>query len=672
MFKTSIFFADLFHDKNFAANVVPLNIGYLANALKVTFRDSLEIKLFKHSAGFIRALESRRPNIVCLSNYVWNARLSLWAAEYIKRRYPDTMVIMGGPNVRHDRDGLKEFLDKNQAVDAYVPLTGELPLVDLMHKLLDKNCRGPAKTIYESIGSVAGVYLNAPGYSYLPYNPSSFKDSFKFGSPYLNGVLDEFIADDKLVPVFETNRGCPYSCAYCSWGVAALSHVYKKDLDMARSEFDYVVKNGAKQRYWIIADANFGIFPRDLDIARALKTLRDSYDYPLTLNANWAKLSSANLVIEMIKVLSDMISPQIAVQSLDKRVLKEVNRINMGDSNIAKLIEMFHKEKRKVNTDILVGLSSETLQSHKDTLYRAFELGFDQLNLGSIQVLPGSEIDSDLSRKKYGLITKYRRLSGYYGRYSGDFVYEVEESICGSKDLSEQEFFYLRETHFLIYALWSSGIARDLLRLGMRLGISPLDVFDYLKKGSRNASFINILKGLQTEMKEEQFLSAESLDSHIKENHMEEIILGEGLHDKLMWKYFACLLVERSLLNELLEDIMEYLTLYTDAGPSALNVAKQISIDTIKLDFSDSADLIKHEKYAVARKDYEYLVRTGFLPEGQRYEDGILHIQYTYEKDSHVYFKGLMGKFNYKQKPVDAFYQALHYGLILRLNYTIA
>jgi tRNA A37 methylthiotransferase MiaB len=149
-------------------------------------------------------------------------------------------------------------------------------------------------------------------------------------------------------------------------------------INVVMNEFDYVVKNGTKQKYWIIADANFGIFSRDLDIARVLKTIRDAYGFPLTLNVNWAKMSSAKLVIEIVKILNDMINPQIAVQSFDKGVLKEVNRINMGDSDIAKLIEMFHNEKRKVYTDILIGLSGETLQSHQDTLDRTFKLGFDR------------------------------------------------------------------------------------------------------------------------------------------------------------------------------------------------------------------------------------------------------------------------------------------------------
>jgi len=91
MSKPKVFLADLFHEKDFTINVVPLNIGYLANALNLTFKDSLEIRLFKHSGRFISALENQRPDIVCLSNYVWNAKLSLWAVRYIKKLYPETI-----------------------------------------------------------------------------------------------------------------------------------------------------------------------------------------------------------------------------------------------------------------------------------------------------------------------------------------------------------------------------------------------------------------------------------------------------------------------------------------------------------------------------------------------------------------------------------------------------
>jgi len=39
-------------------------------------------------------------------------------------------------------------------------------------------------------------------------------------SPYLAGYLDEFL-DAGLVPMFETNLGCPFRCSFCAWGIAS-------------------------------------------------------------------------------------------------------------------------------------------------------------------------------------------------------------------------------------------------------------------------------------------------------------------------------------------------------------------------------------------------------------------------------------------------------------------
>ena len=41
-------------------------------------------------------------------------------------------------------------------------------------------------------------------------------------SPYLTGILDEFF-DGRLVPMIQTNRGCPFSCTFCVDGSASVN-----------------------------------------------------------------------------------------------------------------------------------------------------------------------------------------------------------------------------------------------------------------------------------------------------------------------------------------------------------------------------------------------------------------------------------------------------------------
>ena len=42
-------------------------------------------------------------------------------------------------------------------------------------------------------------------------------DNIEIPSPYLDGILDEFL-DDGLVPIVQTMRGCPYHCHFCVSG----------------------------------------------------------------------------------------------------------------------------------------------------------------------------------------------------------------------------------------------------------------------------------------------------------------------------------------------------------------------------------------------------------------------------------------------------------------------
>ena len=49
-------------------------------------------------------------------------------------------------------------------------------------------------------------------------------------SPYLEGYLDEFLAEPKLSPLLESNRGCPFSCTFCVDGINDRSKVYSKEV----------------------------------------------------------------------------------------------------------------------------------------------------------------------------------------------------------------------------------------------------------------------------------------------------------------------------------------------------------------------------------------------------------------------------------------------------------
>ena len=68
--------------------------------------------------------------------------------------------------------------------------------------------------------------------------------------------------------IIETNRGCPYGCTFCDWGSATLSRIRKFDIERVFAELEWCAE--ARLRAIGIADANFGIFERDVEIAEQI------------------------------------------------------------------------------------------------------------------------------------------------------------------------------------------------------------------------------------------------------------------------------------------------------------------------------------------------------------------------------------------------------------------
>ena len=668
----TVFLADLFHDQVAIHDVVPLNIAYLANALRVTYGEAVEFRLFKYASKLLEALESTKPDVLALSNYTWNEQLSLKFARIAKKHYPELLTVMGGPNIRHEPEGMRDYLGPHPEIDIYIPLAAEFPFVNLIGLLLEMDGPSSVQALGSSIGSVPGIYLNTPSYEFTPFDISLYKDSFRFGSPYLNGLLDEFISDPNLVPLFETNRGCPYSCTFCVWGISALSKVYTKELDTIRQEFRYVAQNGAGQKYWFFADANFGILPRDLEIAHMLRECHDEYGVPVKLNVNWAKSASSDRVVAMIKSIGSMAEAQIATQSFDHEVLAKIKRKNLKDSAIRQLVDMYHAADAKVFTDILVGLSGESMKSHQQTLRRVFEYDYDFMNIGTIRMLPGSEMESDADRSKYGFMTKFRLTANSYGYYDGEFVFEIEEGICGSNTLSLDEMVELRVSHFLIYALWSSGIARNLLKLGMTFGVSPIDHIVHLQGAFVNEMMRSVLEDLRSELKSEWFDSVDQLRTFYSNPDIHKQLMGEKAQSKLMWKYLARLLNSSALMAEVLSEICQHLLNSDQIDRDMVETVRLISIDSMRLDFESDSDLIKTREYTIARSHFEFLAGKGLLPKGVEYADSGFRVRYSYSQEEHAYFKGLLERFHYKHLPINAIYSVLHYGLISNLCYSVS
>ena len=207
----------------------PLSIGLIAEFIKVNHKD-VEIDLFKKPSEFTNYLKTNRPDIVMFGNYMWIEKLNTFYAKEVKKIKTNTLVVFGGPNFSIDDDKKIEFLNDNKHIDFLVEGDGEI-VANLIVEKFKKNNKNIELTKKENIPNTISILKE----NNKPLIPGA--EDFRIGvgdiklehvpSPYLSGTMDIFF-EDGTIPLLESNRGCPYSCTFCAWGVGSGNKLIKK------------------------------------------------------------------------------------------------------------------------------------------------------------------------------------------------------------------------------------------------------------------------------------------------------------------------------------------------------------------------------------------------------------------------------------------------------------
>jgi radical SAM superfamily enzyme YgiQ (UPF0313 family) len=546
-----IFLADLVHDFLPGNYVLPLNIGLMSAYLKNNFGTAVDIRLFKSPEKLLDALKlGPAPHILGFSNYSWNQEINRSIGNKVRSRLPETVICAGGPHIRTDNAGIQAYLQENDIIDYYCMFEGEIPLGNIVERMLSIGV-GNKKKVSEQLPGVA--YLVDGELVYSPVETTSGKKIENIPSPYLTGVLDEFLMSDQWLPILESNRGCPFHCTFCVWGIAALDKVKQFPIERVLEEIKYVAKTSTAPR-WIFADANFGILPRDLDIARQIRSVAEEFGCLKKVAFWWAKNASKRTT-EIARIFGPLTIPSAAVQTLDDVVLRNIKRDNIKLSTMTDLLDEFHETKLGVATDVLVGQPGESYQSHLETLRKVFQMGFDDIVVGNIRLLPGSEMEDDQCRETYQLKTKYRLISGSYGKYDGDPVFDFEESVRSSRDITEEEMHSLRLVHFFIYPFWNLGMAKPLLQwLQSDYGRNPLDVILKVTQLGNDSELDKFIQEFDREAREEWFDSPEALRQYYSKNF--DDLVDKGFL-KLNFKFLAKFLLDKNFARILIHSIIQ-------------------------------------------------------------------------------------------------------------------
>ena len=340
----------------------------------------------------------QNPQICAFSNYIWNEKWNLNAAREIKNRWPDCVIMFGGPQTHVN------YLNKHSFVDCVISGEGEEAFVDFLRCIILSE----------------------------PYERTYSKkrlDDLDIPSPYLSGVFDRIMQENPDAVwnmTWETNRGCPYACTFCDWGGVTYSKVKKFPMERIKAEIEWIANH--KIGYVFIADANFGAFKsRDLEIARMLKEVsnRSTLD---SINIQFAK-NSSEVVYEIGKILGDLNRGiTMSVQSMNDETLEHIKRKNLPSNNVRHLMDLSEKNSVPTYTEVIIGLPLETLDSWKEGLANILEMGqHNSIDVWFAQLLVNSELGQPESKERYKIKTVVAK--DYFPQFDPNDWREIVEEI---------------------------------------------------------------------------------------------------------------------------------------------------------------------------------------------------------------------------------------------------
>ncbi|NQU58719.1 MAG: hypothetical protein HQ513_15945, partial [Rhodospirillales bacterium] len=526
--KLKIYLADLFHDYLGAKQFVPINIGYIGAYCADRFGDDVSIELFKSPDELLDAIDKEPPHILGLSNYCWNSGLNEFVARQVKSRFPDMPIIMGGPNIRLGDEGIKEFLEQAPHIDSYTMFASEVVFADIVQSVFEAGSPAMSELSQQiRLADVPGAYSLVDGMLKGSAREISGKDLNFIPSPYLNGMLDKFL-DRQMTPIFETNRGCPFSCTFCVWGISALSKLQTYSLERVYAELEYVSSYGKTFPQIYFSDANFGILKRDVEIAQHIRHLYDTTKAFSAVEMYWSKSAQPHM-LDVGKALGSLSHTYVAFQSLDPVVLEGMKRKNIGIDRLAFLIEGLREYSHSAQTDILLGSPGETVESHLRSLDGVLSFGIDHIRGGEIQMLPGSEMDTPKMRQDHQIKTKFRFFEGCAGIYRDELVYELQEVIRATSAMSEEEMKYLRVLRSLFFGAVTIGEMKPLVYVLRHLEKSLTKVLsDVLAIGEKNEKFTPLLRWVEEQVNEEFFDTPADVASYLENPEHRSLLINDG------------------------------------------------------------------------------------------------------------------------------------------------
>lgn len=416
------------------------------------------------------------PNLVAMSCYVWNWEYTRALAEAIKTRWPNCIVVLGGPQVsKHDVDFIRNnswadvaVLGENESAFESILLTPPLEWDQLLGVITasTKIITEPQRT----------VNLNQ-----LP-------------SPILTGFYDWIIdryqqrygSDVMWQVTYETMRGCPYHCQFCDIGDSYWNKTYFFDLERIQQEIEWMGQR--KIEYVSVCDSNWGIADHDVAITQCVIDTKLKYGYPKFWDVTWAKNNSAR--VQKIALMDHAAGTKLfkgitfAFQSFNTDTLKSVKRFNLQDATVRASLQLYKDHNIATYSELIWPMPNETVRSLKNNLQYLIDIGQrDFVMVHPLVLTPNSDMGQPSYIQQHGLKTKTICLDTFWLKIDDEqqYIREKVNAVCSTNSVTYQDM--LNGNMFaywfivLYYYGWANALIQYLVATKSKTHVEIVDDF---------------------------------------------------------------------------------------------------------------------------------------------------------------------------------------------------
>jgi radical SAM superfamily enzyme YgiQ (UPF0313 family) len=303
----------------------------------------------------VRALRAR---VVCLSAYVWNIGVVRRLITDLQADPQVQHIIVGGHQISHQ---IEKYVDRTDEKTIVVNGQGEIPFRAMLRQLVSER----------KIEPLRGISFYRDGELWNGGEAEMLTHLDDIPSPFLGGCFDDM---DYPVAVFETNRGCPYKCTFCTWGGDTM-RVTKFSLERIKEELFWLAKRSVL--FLFLADANWGMLQRDIEISEYIARLRTLYGAPWGVYFAAAKNKPKGSIacIEKLHEGGVITSQALGIQSMNPLTLSLVDRENIKTSAFVEMFKQLSTRKIDSYCELIWPLPGETLETLQGGFEQLLQLG---------------------------------------------------------------------------------------------------------------------------------------------------------------------------------------------------------------------------------------------------------------------------------------------------------